>query len=185
MLCHHKKNHNNEYAIRWLFFCFWWPEVAWLMQFKLNKINNANKSSTNYSIDRYSLWIKFSVVRRPVSDSELSLCAEFLLRSRCSYKTVNNNQSLTKKNTIYNFDRENMSLNNNEIREPTIPEFYAGKNIFITGGTGFLGTVLIEALLSATPKIGNIYLLIRDKYGSDTRERIKRLLSKQVNWWFI
>lgn len=74
-----------------------------------------------------------------------------------------------------------MSLNNNEIREPTIAEFYAGKNIFITGGTGFLGTVLIEALLSATPKIGNIYLLIRDKYGSDTRERIKRLLSKQVS----
>lgn len=73
-----------------------------------------------------------------------------------------------------------MSLNNNEIREPTIPEFYAGKNIFITGGTGFLGTVLIEALLSSTPKIGKIYLLIRDKYGSDTRERIRRLMSKQV-----
>lgn len=73
-----------------------------------------------------------------------------------------------------------MSLNNNEIREPTIAEFYTGKNIFITGGTGFLGTVLIEALLSSTPKIGKIYLLIRDKYGSDTRERIRRLLSKQV-----
>lgn len=74
-----------------------------------------------------------------------------------------------------------MSLNNNE-GELTIPEFYAGKNIFITGGTGFLGTVLIEALLSSTPKIGKIYLLIRDKYGSDTRERIKRLLSKQVSY---
>lgn len=74
-----------------------------------------------------------------------------------------------------------MALNNNEIGEPTIPEFYAGKNIFITGGTGFLGTVLIEALLSSTPKIGKIYLLIRDKYGSDTHERIKRLLSKQVS----
>lgn len=73
-----------------------------------------------------------------------------------------------------------MSLNNNE-GELTIPEFYAGKNIFITGGTGFLGTVLIEALLSSTPEIGKIYLLIRDKYGSDTRERIKRLLSKQVS----
>lgn len=74
-----------------------------------------------------------------------------------------------------------MSLNNNEIKEPTIAEFYTGKNIFITGGTGFLGTVLIETLLSSTPKIGKIYLLIRDKYGSDTRERIKRLLSKQVS----
>lgn len=73
-----------------------------------------------------------------------------------------------------------MSLNNNEIGEPCIAEYYAGKNIFITGATGFLGTVLIEALLSSTPKIGTIYLLIRDKYGSDTGERIKRLMSKQV-----
>lgn len=74
-----------------------------------------------------------------------------------------------------------MALNNNVVNEPCIAEFYAGKSVFITGGTGFLGTVLIEALLSSTPKIGTIYLLIRDKYGSDTRERIKRLLSKQVN----
>lgn len=74
-----------------------------------------------------------------------------------------------------------MSINNNEaLDEPTIGEFYAGKNIFVTGGTGFIGTVLIESLLSATPKIGTIYLLVREKYGSDTNERLKRLLSKQV-----
>lgn len=78
-----------------------------------------------------------------------------------------------------------MLLNNNVVKEPTIGEFYAGKNIFITGGTGFIGTVLIEALLSATPEIGRIYLLVRDKYGSDTNERIKRLLSKQVQIKFI
>lgn len=76
---------------------------------------------------------------------------------------------------------DKMSINNNEaLDEPTIGEFYAGKNIFVTGGTGFIGTVLIESLLSATPKIGTIYLLVREKYGSDTNERLKRLLSKQV-----
>lgn len=78
-----------------------------------------------------------------------------------------------------------MSFNNNEVKEPTLTEFYAGKNIFVTGGTGFIGTVLIEELLSTTPKIGKIYLLIRDKYGSDTNERIRRLLSKQVGSIFI
>lgn len=72
-------------------------------------------------------------------------------------------------------------MNNNEVTEPTIAEFMAGKNVFVTGGTGFIGTVLIESLLSTTPKIGTIYLLIRDKYGSDTNERVRRLLSKQVN----
>lgn len=73
-----------------------------------------------------------------------------------------------------------MLLNNNESEDPSIAEFYANKNIFITGGTGFLGTVLIESLLSATPKIGTIYVLIRDKYGADVNERIQRLLSKQI-----
>lgn len=80
-----------------------------------------------------------------------------------------------------------MMLNNNESKDPTIAEFFANKNIFITGGTGFLGTVLIESLLSSTPDIGTIYVLVRDKYGSDANERIQRLLSKQVRWiaWSI
>lgn len=73
-----------------------------------------------------------------------------------------------------------MLLNNNESKDPTLAEFYADKNIFITGGTGFLGTVLIESLLSSSPKIGTIYVLIRDKYGADANERIQRLLSKQI-----
>lgn len=78
-----------------------------------------------------------------------------------------------------------MMLNNNESKDPTIAEFFANKNIFITGGTGFLGTVLIESLLSSTPDIGTIYVLVRDKYGSDANERIQRLLSKQVNYQFV
>lgn len=32
-------------------------------------------------------------------------------------------------------------------------EFYKNKNIFITGGTGFLGIALIEKLLRATPDV--------------------------------
>lgn len=76
-------------------------------------------------------------------------------------------------------------LNNNESKEPTIAEFFANKNIFITGGTGFLGTVLIESLLSSSPDIGTIYVLIREKYGADANERIQRLLSKQVGFSMI
>lgn len=64
---------------------------------------------------------------------------------------------------------------------PTIASFLAGKNIFITGGTGFLGTVLIERLLSATPDIGKVYILIRGKNGFTPEERIKRLMSKVVS----
>lgn len=87
-----------------------------------------------------------------------------------------------------NNDSNNNNDNNNTIivdncKAPTIAGFLAEKNIFVTGGTGFLGTVLIESLLSSTTKIGTIYVLVRAKYGADANERIQRLLSKQVNLW--
>lgn len=64
---------------------------------------------------------------------------------------------------------------------PTISQFLAGKNIFITGGSGFLGTLLIERLLSATPELGNIYVLIRSKNGHSAESRIERMMSKVVS----
>ncbi len=45
----------------------------------------------------------------------------------------------------------------------TIEEFYRGKNIFITGTTGFVGKVLLEKILYALPDTGRIYVLIRNK----------------------
>lgn len=64
---------------------------------------------------------------------------------------------------------------------PTIAKFLSGKNVFITGGTGFLGNVLIERLLSGTPEIGKIYVLIRAKNGFSAENRIERLMSKVVS----
>ncbi len=52
----------------------------------------------------------------------------------------------------------------------TIEEFYRGKNIFITGTTGFVGKVLLEKILYALPNTGKIYVLIRNKVN----ERKKR-----------
>lgn len=58
---------------------------------------------------------------------------------------------------------------------PNIPEFFAGKNIFITGGLGFMGKVLIEKLLRSCPKIGYIYVLVRNKKGQNAQDRLKYL----------
>lgn len=47
----------------------------------------------------------------------------------------------------------------------SIKDFYKGKNILVTGGTGFMGKVLLEKLLYSVPDIGKIYVLMRPKKG--------------------
>lgn len=73
------------------------------------------------------------------------------------------------------------SIDNSDQSRSTIATFLSGKNIFITGATGFLGQCLIERLLSATPSIGKIYILVRGKHGFSPELRITKLLSKAVS----
>ncbi|PSN29015.1 putative fatty acyl-CoA reductase [Blattella germanica] len=63
----------------------------------------------------------------------------------------------------------------------SISEFYKGKNVFITGGTGFIGRVLIEKLLRSCPDIGNIYVLIRRRKGVDIWDRVDELVNLPVS----
>jgi alcohol-forming fatty acyl-CoA reductase len=59
---------------------------------------------------------------------------------------------------------------------PTIPEFYADQEIFVTGGSGFMGKVLIEKLLRSCPEIKSIYVLLRPKKGKLIDERLNAIL---------
>lgn len=63
---------------------------------------------------------------------------------------------------------------------PTIPEFYAGREIFITGGSGFMGKALIEKLLYSCSEVGNIYVLLRKKKGKGIEERLESLKKESV-----
>ena len=62
----------------------------------------------------------------------------------------------------------------------SIATFYAGRNIFITGGSGFLGKVLIEKLLRSCPGIGHIFILMRPKKGLSIDDRLKKMLELPV-----
>lgn len=62
----------------------------------------------------------------------------------------------------------------------SIPEWFSGKNIFITGGSGFIGKILIEKLLRSCPQIGTIYILIRSKKGKSGAERVQELIDTPV-----
>lgn len=70
--------------------------------------------------------------------------------------------------------------------------FYRNSTILLTGGTGFLGKVLLEKILRCLD-VGKVFLLIRTKDNLKPAERLDRLLKDAVsrdvhfNWhrrWF-
>ena len=64
-----------------------------------------------------------------------------------------------------------------------IQEFYAGRSVFITGATGFMGKVLVEKLLRSCPEIGCLYLLVRPTSDKYARFRLKELLKCEVRMY--
>lgn len=59
-------------------------------------------------------------------------------------------------------------------------QFYQNKSIFLTGGTGFLGKVIMEKLLR-TCQIDTMYVLIRAKKGKDISTRIEDMVNDVVS----
>ena len=61
-----------------------------------------------------------------------------------------------------------------------VTDFYNGKTIFLTGGSGFLGVSLIEKLLRSFSDLKNIYVLLRPKKGKQIEERLEELKKNSV-----
>src|SRR5215203_2658047 len=53
-------------------------------------------------------------------------------------------------------------------------EAYKDKKILLTGGTGFLGTALVEKILRSLPDLGCLYLVIRPSRGKSAAERFEK-----------
>lgn len=66
-----------------------------------------------------------------------------------------------------------------------IQSFYKGKTIFITGGSGFMGKVLIEKLLFACSDLDKIYMLIRSKRGRTPDSRMDEMFKLPVGFYFF
>jgi len=71
-------------------------------------------------------------------------------------------------------------MNGTQDIESPISEYYVGRSIFITGGTGFMGKVLLEKLLRSCPGINQIYVLIRPKKGLSPQERLDAMLEGRL-----
>ncbi|XP_054286773.1 putative fatty acyl-CoA reductase CG5065 [Macrosteles quadrilineatus] len=56
-----------------------------------------------------------------------------------------------------------------------ILEWYADQTVLVTGGTGFMGKVLLEKLLRACPDIKRIYILCRAKRGFSPTTRVSEI----------
>ena len=62
----------------------------------------------------------------------------------------------------------------------SIKKFYDGAEMFITGGSGFIGKTLIEKLLRSCPGIRTIYVLMRPKKNKTLEDRINDMTDSMV-----
>ncbi len=51
---------------------------------------------------------------------------------------------------------------------------YRGKSLLLTGGTGFLGTALVEKILRSLPDLGRLYLLVRASGEKNAGDRFEK-----------
>ena len=76
---------------------------------------------------------------------------------------------------------ETTSKNVNVVNDSaSVMEFFNGKNILITGATGFLGKVLVQKLLKRCPGVGKIFLLIRPKRNTLPSSRLEDLFKAPI-----
>jgi hypothetical protein len=62
-----------------------------------------------------------------------------------------------------------------------VADMLSGRAVFITGGTGFMGKVLLEKILRACSDVDTVYLLIRNKKGKEPRKRLDELFASPVS----
>ncbi|XP_051170329.1 fatty acyl-CoA reductase wat-like [Leptopilina boulardi] len=83
--------------------------------------------------------------------------------------------SVQKTSQDYIDEMISMSKDTNEIvtEKSEVTDFFTNCNIFVTGGSGFIGKLLLEKLLRCFPDMGKLYMMLRPKKGKSPEERFK------------
>jgi fatty acyl-CoA reductase len=68
-------------------------------------------------------------------------------------------------------------------RKSNILEVFRGARVLLTGGTGFMGQVLMEKLLR-TCQIDKLYIITRPKKGMTEKERLEKIFDGYVSLSF-
>ena len=58
--------------------------------------------------------------------------------------------------------------------------FYAGKTVFITGCTGFIGKVILEKFMRDLPDYKRIYVMVRAKKGHSLVKRLEDIFKYEL-----
>lgn len=72
------------------------------------------------------------------------------------------------------------TANGENFKKMSITDFYNNQEIFITGGSGFIGKALIEKLLRSFPNFNKMFVLLRPKNGKSVDERLQELLDHVI-----
>lgn len=65
--------------------------------------------------------------------------------------------------------------------ETPVQKWYTGRSVFVTGGTGFMGKVLLEKMLRTLPSMNKLYILLRPKRGVSPKERLEKIYELPVS----
>lgn len=68
-----------------------------------------------------------------------------------------------------------------DVSKSDLNAFYKGRSIFVTGGSGFMGKVLIEKLLYSCSDLKEIFILMRPKRGRVPESRLEDMFKLPVS----
>uniref|UniRef100_A0A1B0G433 Fatty acyl-CoA reductase n=1 Tax=Glossina morsitans morsitans TaxID=37546 RepID=A0A1B0G433_GLOMM len=75
---------------------------------------------------------------------------------------------------------KDFTVNDDDLKKMSITDFYKDQEIFITGGSGFIGKALIEKLLRSFPSFKKMFILLRPKKDKTADERLQELLDSSI-----